>query len=445
MQNLPVLFLLVLLASCSPAVTEVPGPTDAPITTNTPAPTATAPLPPSPTPTESPEQAAARLAQDVLDGTLTDLSSLDEQQRLAVIEILTEHIPEVAGMVIQNQDRYDEIVVPLPEPIQREVHLEMAQLINNGRTINPNYKDKDGRLIGLDTKTNEWVLLEVPDEYVGKYIVPTDVEVIKEPIPSNIFLPARTITDGAGEIIGYEMYNKKTQEWENIDLSKIMSSKLPIFTSDLTNHSALEGWLNITGRDGTQLLNNFNTMKGHGGVFLTGMVIGDFNSSLPIPTSSKMSVKLKTESLPALVTNPFRSMVIGYPYFEGDYLMGFIKIHAFVDSRVPIGLVPSDGVKRTGSVMQIDSKTEGYTRYVTTWNTQEKPFEGFVTIFLEDPKGFSSSSSNSARENEPFLPEMISMQEFLRICSEGQCNLITLKNTKSSLFAFGAWLIVTIE
>lgn len=52
MKNLPVLFLLVLLTACAPAVTEPPAPTETPVPTNTPAPTAT--IIPSPTPTATP-------------------------------------------------------------------------------------------------------------------------------------------------------------------------------------------------------------------------------------------------------------------------------------------------------------------------------------------------------------------------------------------------------
>jgi hypothetical protein len=99
MKIFPVIFMFFLFAACAPAVTEVPGPIDAPIATNTAVPTATATLPPSPTPTESPEQAAARLAQDVLDGTLTDLSSLDEIEAVSelLMEILAQRIIDGTG------------------------------------------------------------------------------------------------------------------------------------------------------------------------------------------------------------------------------------------------------------------------------------------------------------------------------------------------------------
>jgi hypothetical protein len=85
MKILPILFLLVLLAACAPTMTEVLGPTDTPAPPKTPAPTAT--LPPSPTPTESPEEAAAQIAQNVLDGTLT-LGELNTEERESVYEIL---------------------------------------------------------------------------------------------------------------------------------------------------------------------------------------------------------------------------------------------------------------------------------------------------------------------------------------------------------------------
>ncbi len=85
MKTLPILFLLVLLTACVPAVTESPGPTDTPAPPNTPVPTGT--LPPSPTPTESPEEAAARITQNVLDGTLT-LGELSAEERELVYETL---------------------------------------------------------------------------------------------------------------------------------------------------------------------------------------------------------------------------------------------------------------------------------------------------------------------------------------------------------------------
>jgi hypothetical protein len=159
MKNLPVLLLLVLLAACSPAVTEVPGPTDAPITTNTPAPTATATLAPSPTPTESPEQAAARLAQDVLDGNMSDLSDLDEQQRVAVIEILAEHIPELAAMVIRDQNIYAELTAGWDVEMRKALAIEIAEQINANKTVNTEHvKDIYGTKVNLvlDENTNLW-------------------------------------------------------------------------------------------------------------------------------------------------------------------------------------------------------------------------------------------------------------------------------------------------
>jgi hypothetical protein len=72
MRTLPFFLLLVFLAACQPTpAMESPTPSETPIPTNTPVPTATATLAPSPTPTESPEEAAARLAQAVLAGEVS--------------------------------------------------------------------------------------------------------------------------------------------------------------------------------------------------------------------------------------------------------------------------------------------------------------------------------------------------------------------------------------
>jgi hypothetical protein len=91
MKTLPILFLLILLVACAPAVTESPVPTKTHVPTNThvSTATATATLPPSPTPTESPEEVAARLAQDVLDGLVT-FDELNAEQREAIYDQMTD-------------------------------------------------------------------------------------------------------------------------------------------------------------------------------------------------------------------------------------------------------------------------------------------------------------------------------------------------------------------
>lgn len=103
MKNLPILFLLFLLAACVPAVTESPVTIDMPAPTNTPVPTATATMPPSPTPTESPEQEAARIAQNILNGESVNLNGLTEQQRSAVMEVLKENQTVLAQQVLDGK------------------------------------------------------------------------------------------------------------------------------------------------------------------------------------------------------------------------------------------------------------------------------------------------------------------------------------------------------
>jgi hypothetical protein len=435
MQNLPVLFLLVLLASCSPAVTEVPGPTDAPITTNTPAPTATATLPPSPTPTESPEEAAARLVQDVLDGTLADLSSLDEQLRLAVIEILTEHIPELAGMVIQNQDRYAEFVLPFHENLQRAIHLEIAAQINANKEISHTHTNARGVKMVYDAEKKRWVPTALPDGYEDQMTLPENIQAAGEQ-PAQVWRAARSIVNPTtGEITGHERYDYQTQEWVPLDLIGMM---LPHLTGDLrADNPLLKQYHEVFGAAKTDEYLSYFPQKDTGMV-ISCIVSNNFTDSLPVPTSHSVMVTSTKEWW----FYDFPSMEVECPMINAQTgrLLGLLVLHPFIDFSMGTEMqVVDQSFNPVGKISRLKPSGMGGELRLPQWNTNQanSAVGQRLTFIAIPPEMLSLYSGNRLRGDEVFPSEMMTLQEFLRICPEGQCDLKALQETNKSWLAFG--------
>jgi hypothetical protein len=431
MKIFPVLFLLVLLAACAPAITEVPGPTDAPIASNTPAPTATATLPPSPTSTESPEEAAARLAQNVLDGNITDLSSLGEQQRSAVIEILAEHIPELAGKVIQNQERYAGLVLPLPENLQRAIHLEIAAQINENKTISYTYTTVYGRKLGFDRNRGRWALTEIPIGEEDKFSLPSnpDFAGIES---TQLFKAARSIVDPkTGFVTGHERYDYQTKEWLPFDPSRML---LPHPISDLSlDNPLLEKWINMTGDVGKKLLTTLNE-RGLKAVLVSGRVSNNFSESFQVPTSSDRRERGASTSS---YFWGFSTMEVETPVYDKEgHMVGLFVVNPFVEFFGRNTQIQFPAGKPQAQTMGVE--------YPGTWNhdKQSGAYDSYVTVLLINPKEFSAMSNNSARESEIFLSEMMTLEQFLKICAEEYCDLTQLESTNKSIAAFGVFYII---
>ncbi|MBS4060447.1 MAG: hypothetical protein KG029_08615 [Bacteroidetes bacterium] len=393
-----------------------------PAPTNTP--TATATLPPSPTPTESPEEAAARLAQDVLDGNITDLSGLDEQQRSAVFEILDEHIPELAAMVIQNQNRYAGLVLPLPEEAQRAIHLEIAAQINANKLFNPTHTNGSGVKIGFYEGGNTWFVREIPSDpsLSGKELKllnPADFD--PQPKPIQVFVAGRTVFDTSGNVVGYEMHDQESGNWVPLDLTGLV--QFPRMTDLSVGNELSEKWKKeLASKEGIKI-QSIREKKDKTSIVMPAVVIDGFEDSLPIPNSMG---GIYPDG--RWICYPFRSVSAGFPVFEGDNLLGLVKIRFFVDPYDSFVVETPSKASIFNSVTSADQA-----KRMPKWD----PEAGKLLLFMTtDHAAFSKSSYNPV-DNEPFPKEMISLETFLKTCPiEGECSLQTLADMRGWL-AFG--------
>jgi|GEM_PF-6068903 len=220
MKTLPVLFLLVLLTACAPAVTEPPAPTETPVPSNTPAPTAT--IIPSPTPTATPV---------AIDG-VADVNSVryifdDKEQKWVALPAL----PEGAGELMVRVDE-NGVVVAVNEKGKvayeyvfsiREWEKMVSEVIVVGFDAKVNQamrelyeRNKDIELIPLYTDTGEvlkqGILFESGDNETvylsGKFLGLVDLEKLLPEDYVQVQLAVLEITqeDGSTVLLGVQFW-----------------------------------------------------------------------------------------------------------------------------------------------------------------------------------------------------------------------------------------------
>jgi hypothetical protein len=447
MKNLPVLFLFVLLAACAPAITEVPGPTDAPIATNTPAPTATATLAPSPTPTESPEEAAARLAQDVLNGNITNLADLDEQQRSAVVEILAEHIPELAAMVIHDQNIYAELTAGWDIEMRKALAIEIAEQINANKEISYKHTALHNIQMAFDENTGRWWPITLLPGTAEKGRQLKEISP-KAPNIIRVFAAGFSVsTEDSG--LRHYILSEKTGEWIEVEINEYQ-----MFITEPNDPRLSNTWHNVfpenedhfvtMGGDFHDILSNY--FKEKRGVLLFGDIDSTFEKGFPFPSEHGLIERSTNISF--------------YENFPGFYirksemdkngnLLGFVRLSLFIDfgsgprkaKLIDQNFIPVSGdsyfMRPTGSGSNLKLPRD--------WNRDHNSQEGKQIAVLAFDAVLASQYSAVGRRNDvKFPPEMMTMQEFYRLLDkDGNIDLEKLMEAKK-FPAFGA-LMVAVE
>jgi hypothetical protein len=439
MKTLSILFLFVLLAACAPAVTEAPPlSTETLVLTNTPDPTATVIPSPTPTPTESPEQATARLAQDVLDGNITDLSDLDEQQRAMVMAVLVERIPELAALVIRDQSVYAELTAGWDVEMRRALALEIADQVNANKVFSHEHVDAYGVNMVLDANTNTWVAVATAPGYEGQYEIPDSNPVGEQPM--QVLRPALSVIDpDTDETIGYEKYDYDTEEWVPFDYQVVLTGDM----NDLIY--AREVLTKIFGAEVVDRYLKRVTEKSTG-MLVSGIVSGDFTESMPMPVSTSYLSK------GVLIHENFRATEIEAPIFsDNGELLGLLVVHAATDYTLSgrVGIVNSD-LQPTGKTIMLNPTGPLGQRIPPEWNsnTANSAVGKQIVIFLVDLHTLSDSSSNFKGAEEVFPGEILPAHLLPSICQQGEmgmsCDLQALQKNRSSVLAYGLRFIAQI-
>jgi hypothetical protein len=401
----PALLLFVvtlLLAACQPASHGVSTPMPE-IPTSTPPPTETPTSSPSPTETPASSPSPTEAPQ-------------------------TNQVEKIALEVIYNQDRYAELVLPLPEEAQRAVHLEIAHLINENKTLNPQHVNGFGRKMGYDPDRNEWVYVgEYPNEKYPNLNVPQNINPAEQAITLQFFVPGRSQID-SGQM-GYEIYDHKTEEWKSIDLTVIMENPM--------TSSRQQAWLDQFMTD-SKLKNTFSAYfaerPDRTALVIPVLINGSFKEGIPVPNSSVKQINDE------IICDPFVSMTGLFPVFDTkEHLLGFLQISFFVDSVKKFNLQVAEGGRQDIGKQRVANT---YT-WTPTWNSHPgNQFEGSAVILVEGPQGFSTQSTNPKRGEEKFPEEMGDIEQFLKVCNASGCSLKELREMKASWFAFGLYVVV---
>jgi hypothetical protein len=427
MKIFPVLFLFILLAACAPAITEVPGPTDAPIATNTPVPTAT--LPPSPTPTESPEEAAARLAQDVLDGNISALSGLEEQQRMAVIELLAEHIPELAGMVIRDQNIYAELTAGWDVEMRKALAIQIAEQINANKAVNTEHvKDYFGTKIKLvlDENTNLWQPTNLHPDLKEDVKLPEVKKV--EPFTKKVVDAVFSAPDENG-LLRHYLVNEQGETVEiNVD-----GQMFDHPVTDITpSNPQLASWFSIFPADhpfiytADEPITSVVEKMGNNNqaAIVSFQVIGACGEGTPAPSSTDFVEKsTRNWFFSNFTTCPAATNIKN----ADGYLIARINVDLLINFSIgprAIRFVNNEFVPQ-GGITKFSMTGSGSQAKIPNWNTKLQPANNKEVIVMAFKlSSFSRYSASGAGENETFPAHIMDLSEFISLFNpDGSVNL----------------------